>query len=68
MKVRVIRPFHDKYDLSRVYSPGEVVVFEDARGEDIVSRGLGERYVPSTAVEPAPEVKPKKRTRKPKVE
>ena len=41
MKVKVLLPFNDKYNLARTFTPGEVVDFEEKRAQDIVSRGLG---------------------------
>ena len=42
MKVKVLQPFSDKYNLARKFKPGEVVDFEEKRAENIVARGLGE--------------------------
>lgn len=42
MKVRVVNPFFDKFNLSRQYNPGEVVDFDENRANNIVERGLGE--------------------------
>lgn len=41
MKVKVLLPFNDKYNLARTFNPGEVVDFEEQRAYDIVNRGLG---------------------------
>lgn len=41
MKVKVLLPFNDKYNLARTFNPGEVVDFEEKRAYDIVNRGLG---------------------------
>lgn len=41
MKVKVLLPFNDKYNLARTFNPGEVVDFEEQRANDIVTRGLG---------------------------
>jgi Sec-independent protein translocase protein TatA len=68
MKVKVLRMFADKFNLTHSYQPGEVQDFEEARANDIVARGLGEfvkeetketeRVVPEQEVESehAPEV------------
>lgn len=61
MKVKVVKPFCDKFNLTRTFDPGEVVDFEEKRAEDIVNRGLGEYFVPAkpkkaeTPVEKEPE-------------
>lgn len=41
MKVKVLLPFNDKYNLARTFNPGEIVDFEDGRAKNIVERGLG---------------------------
>ena len=41
MKVKVINPFQDKFNLSRTFHPGEVLDFEEGRAKTIVERGLG---------------------------
>lgn len=46
MKVRVVEPFHDKFNLSRLFTPGEVLDLDADRAGNIVARGLGE-YVES---------------------
>lgn len=57
MKVKVTKPFFDKFNLARLYEPGEVVDFEDARAKDIVTRTLGEYYKETKKEEPKAEVK-----------
>ena len=75
MKVRVINIFSDKYNLARVYQPGEIVDFEEKRAEDIVTRHLGEYVEEAPKVEtpeveapaaPAEPVEKKKSGRKPR--
>ena len=62
MKVKVLLPFSDKYNLARTFNPGEVVDFEDKRANDIVTRGLGafeetkEPYQKPTAEKPGEKV------------
>lgn len=41
-KVKVIKSFIDKYNLSRAYLPGEEVLFDEERARHIVRIGLGE--------------------------
>lgn len=40
MKVEVTQAFHDKFNTSRVYKPGEVVEFEDERAQHMVNIGI----------------------------
>jgi hypothetical protein len=40
MKVKIVTPFHDKFNQKRVFWPDEVVVFEDRRAADLIARGL----------------------------
>ena len=54
MEVKVIKPFCDKFNLSRLFTPGEIVNFEEKRAENIVSRGLGE--IVKAKKEPKPKV------------
>ena len=42
MKVKVLLPFNDKFNLTRAFNPGEIVDFEEARAKNIVDRKLGE--------------------------
>lgn len=44
MKVKVLQEFYDKTNRTRKFSVGEVVDFEQKRAEDIISRGLGEKF------------------------
>lgn len=71
MKVEVTRPFKDKFNLAREFTPGEVLDFEPARAEDIVSRGLG-KFHAEKAETPVPEpekvVEPEKAAEPEKVE
>ena len=72
MKVKVVKPFSDKFNLSRLCQPGEVVNFEDKRAENIVSRGLGEFYKEEKPkaepkVEEAPVVAPEAPVAEPEV-
>lgn len=60
MKVKVVKPFCDKFNLTRMFNPGEVVDFEQARAENIVERGLGE-YL-KEAPKAAPKVEEVKET------
>lgn len=41
MIVEVLVPFYDKENLSHLFQVGDIVEFEAARAEDIISRGLG---------------------------
>lgn len=42
MKLRVLKPFRDKFDHSVRYKPGAILDIEDeARAKDIIARGLG---------------------------
>lgn len=79
MKIRVINEFHDKFNLSVVFGKGEIHEFEDARAEEIIARGLGEKVEDTKVEKPleAPiveeevettEVKPKTRKPRKKVE
>ena len=61
MKVKVKNTFIDKFNRSRVYSPGDVVEFDDERAKNIVALSLGE-YV-KEKVEEVPE-RPKPRKKK----
>lgn len=40
-KIQVVAEFADKFDTSHHYKVGEVIGFDDARAENIVSRFLG---------------------------
>ena len=55
MKVKVLRTFCDKYNLARVFTPGEVVDFEQERAKDIVSRGLAKYFKEEVKPEPKKE-------------
>lgn len=55
--VRVISEFVDKYNPTRLYQPGEVVAFDDARAADMVARKLAEVVEKPKREEPKPEVK-----------
>lgn len=69
MKVKIVRPFYDKFNLSRLFNPGEVVDFEEKRAEDIVSRGLGEFSKENKAEKPeAPKVEEPAEPEAPKAE
>lgn len=54
-KVRIIKPFVDKYNLSRVYCPGEEVLFDEERAARLIRLGLGEK---ADAEEVTSELKP----------
>jgi len=58
MKVEVINGFHDIYKFSKVYSVGDIVEFDDARGESLVNRGLARSLTEKTP-KVSEEVEPK---------
>ena len=70
MKVKVIRPFLDKFNLARTFNPGEVADFEEDRAKDIVERGLGEFIVEKKPEAKSPSAEPKapRKPRKKKAE
>lgn len=51
MKVKVLQEFRDKNDRSKRFTIGEVVDFEQERAEDIIARGLGEKFSRKQKVE-----------------
>jgi hypothetical protein len=40
MKITAIKTFRDKYNPAKLYSPGTVLDFDDARARDLILRGL----------------------------
>lgn len=42
MRVKVLQMFHDKADYMKVYLVGETYIFDDARAESLIKRGLVE--------------------------
>lgn len=46
-KVKIIKPFVDKYNLSRAYCPGEEVLFDVERAARLIRLGLGENAEPT---------------------
>lgn len=42
VKIKVLRPFRDKFDKSVRYEPGQELEFEPDRAGDVVTRGLAE--------------------------
>ena len=36
MKVKVLQPFRDKFNFSRLYQPGEILDFDKERADSIV--------------------------------
>lgn len=43
MEVRILHKFHDRVDYTKVYLVGETVIFDDARAESLIKRGLVEK-------------------------
>ena len=53
MVVKILKKFHDRVDYSKVYLVGETFIFEDARAEALIARGLAE-----SAEKPVSKVQP----------
>ena len=68
MKVKVLLPFRDKDRFTRLYEPGEVLDFEQERGEHVVKLGLAEPVKEVYEAPRAEEAPKKKTTRKKKTE
>lgn len=46
VKVKVLKPFRDKFDHKTRYETGTEVEFDSERAQDVVSRGLAELSEP----------------------
>lgn len=46
MEVRILHKFHDRADFTKVYPVGETFIFDDARAEHLIKRGLAEPVQP----------------------
>ena len=51
MKVVVKKSFHDVNNFAKVYTEGEICVFEDSRAQSMIERGIAERYDETKAEE-----------------
>ena len=45
-KIKVLKPFRDKFNKSVLYEPGKELEFEASRAEDVVNRELAEYVEP----------------------